>query len=697
LNLAFYIARRYLFAKKSHNAVNIISTVSVCGVVVATIAMICTLSVFNGFKGLTSTLFSLFDPDLKITPLTGKTFDPTAPDIRQIYDLPDIQLICETLQENALIRYGERQAIALLKGVSPNFNHLVPIDTVIIDGSFKLSEADFHYAVPGIGLASTLGVNAAFAHPLEICMPKRTGTANPANPASSFLFEYVHIGGVYHLNQPVYDEGYMLVSIDLMRSMLDYDREVTALELKLAPGADPASVKRKISQLAGENFTVQNRYEQQELSFSMIQIEKWVSYLMLCFILVLALFNVLGLLAILMIEKEADVVKLRTMGADDRLINRIFLFEGWMISLSGAVIGVIVGVALCFLQQRFGFIAMGETAGTFIIDAYPVEVEWTDVLTVFLTVISAGFLAVLYPVHRLGRKWLGKGTLACLLLPFLLTACGMKNKDPKTTEIAVTIEPLRYFAERIAGDKYTFFTIVPAGQNPESYDPSPREMIRAGKSRACFHIGRLGFEQNLVASIRENNAGTDTFDLSEGTDFHENTDSPHHLCPGHGGRDPHIWTSFKGARLISANIVNALSALDKENHDYYQSNYRRLSSELDSLENSLHRQLKDLSCRSFIIYHPALTYFSAEFGLEQYSIENEGKEPSPAFLKQLIAETKSANVKVVFVQMEFDRRHAEQIAREIGAVTVEINPLDYHWDEQIKGIAKALAENGKTD
>jgi ABC-type Zn uptake system ZnuABC Zn-binding protein ZnuA/ABC-type lipoprotein release transport system permease subunit len=686
--------------------------------------MVCTLSVFNGFKGLTSMLFSTFDPELKITPVEGKVFDPTTPAMMQIREIPEVRFVCETLQENAIVQYGERQSRAVLKGVSADFNRLVPIDTAIIDGSFKLSEGEFHYAVPGIGLASTLGVNAAFTRPLEVYMPKRTGTVNTANLAASFQVEYVHIGGVYHINQPVYDEEFMLVAIDLMRSMLDYDREVTALELKLAPGADVASVKRKISQLAGENFLIQNRYEQQELSFGMIQVEKWVSYLMLCFILVLALFNVLGSLAILMIEKEADVIKLRTMGADDRLINRIFLLEGWMISLLGAVIGVVSGVVLCFLQQRFGLVSMGETAGTFIIDAYPVEVEWTDVLTVFVTVIAAGFLAVLYPVHYLGRKWLGRGTLACLLL-LVLTGCGTQNGGRKdVTEIAVSIEPLRYFAEKIAGDKYAFFSIVPAGQSPESYDPSPREMVRAGKSRACFHIGRLGFEQNLVASIRENNANTDVFDLSEGVDFHEISGSPSpeaseadhsvapvrehddvpdadnsagFLCRGHGECDPHIWTSLQGARAISENIFRALSTLDKGNHDYYQSNYRQLTGELDALENDLHEQLEDLACRSFIIYHPALTYFSHEFGLKQYSIENEGKEPSPAFLKQLIEAAKSAQIKVVFVQPEFDCRHAEQIAREIGAVTVVIDPLDYRWDEQIRRIAKTLAENGKTD
>jgi lipoprotein-releasing system permease protein/zinc transport system substrate-binding protein len=336
--------------------------VSVCGVVVATIAMVCTLSVFNGFKGLTTTLFSVFDPDLKITLVEGKVFDPTTPEMKAVCGLPEVQLSCGVLQENALVRYGERQEISILKGVDSSFHQLVQIDTAIIDGKFILNEGEFSYAVLGIGLTSALGVNAAFTRPLEIFMPERTRTVNIANPATSFIVEYVYIGGVYHINQPVYDEGFMLLSIDLLRSMLDYEKEVSALELKLIPGADVSQVKKNIADFIGNGFMVKDRYEQQESSFKMVQVEKWVTYLMLCFILILALFNVLGSLAILMIEKEEDVSKLRSMGASNRLINRIFLFEGWMISLLGAVIGVVIGIILCFLQQHFGLISLGETA-----------------------------------------------------------------------------------------------------------------------------------------------------------------------------------------------------------------------------------------------------------------------------------------------------------------------------------------------
>jgi ABC-type lipoprotein release transport system permease subunit/ABC-type Zn uptake system ZnuABC Zn-binding protein ZnuA len=736
LNLAFYIARRYLFAKKSHNAINIISMVSVCGVVVATIAMVCTLSVFNGFEGLTTTLFSVFDPDLKIIPVEGKVFDPTAPEMKKVCELPEIRLSCGVLQENALVRYGERQEISILKGVDSSFHHLVQIDTAIIDGKFILNEGEFSCAVLGIGLASALGVNAAFAYPLEIFMPERMGTINIANPATSAIVEYVCIGGVYHINQPVYDEGFMLLPIDLLRSMLAYEKEVSALELKLIPGADASMVKKNIANLIGNGFIVKDRYEQQESSFKMVQIEKWVTYLMLCFILILALFNVLGSLAILMIEKEEDVSKLRSMGASNRLINRVFLFEGWMISLLGAFIGVVIGIILCFLQQRFGLISLGETAGTFIVDAYPVKVEWTDVLIVFLTVVTVGFIAVLYPVHYLGKKWLNKGSVACLLLSFIMASCGGQKKETKNErsseskneEIAVTIEPLRYFAEKIAGGNYTFFSIVPVGRSPETYDPSPREMIRVGRSKAYFHIRQLGLEQVLIKSVQENNTCTQLFDISEGMNFHRSegcadvtdhdeakaylpderihdTESNHcedrpdgiksHSC--NGGHDPHIWTSFAGARIMSENIYKAFASFDSEKSLHYEANYLRLMNELELLENTLHEQLDTLVHRGFVIYHPALTYFAEEFGLIQYSIEENGKEPAPSSLKKLIEEARSTQVKVVFVQMEFDRKHAEQIAAEIGARVVTINPLADKWDEQMKRIAKALVTNGEID
>ena len=404
MNVPFYIARRYLFSKKSHNAINIISMVCVCGVVIATIAVVCALSVFNGFNDLVAGMFSSFDPELKISPRTGKVFDPTTAEFQKVKQLPDIAYFGEVLQDNALVRYHDRQDIAIIKGVDDNFSHLTQIDSILIDGSFILKDEVADYATLGVGLSSKLGAKPGFASPLEIYVPKRDEKVNLSNPASSFNQEYAYIGGVFLINQQVYDEGYMILPLSLVRQLLKYDKEVSSIELKLADGADISSVRKQIKAILGDQFTVQDRYEQQEASFKMMQVEKWMTFLILSFILAIALFNVVGSLSMLMIEKKDDVRTLRNMGASDSLIRRIFLFEGWMISGFGALIGIVIGLVLCLLQQTYGIIKLGQTAGAFIIDAYPVRVIFTDLLTAFITVAAIGFMAAWYPVHYLGKK-----------------------------------------------------------------------------------------------------------------------------------------------------------------------------------------------------------------------------------------------------------------------------------------------------
>ncbi len=405
MNLPFYIARRYLFSKKSHNAINIISMVCVCGVVVATIAVVCALSVYNGFNDLVAGMFSSFDPELKISPRTGKVFDPTTAEFQKVKQLPDIAWFGEVLQDNALVRYHDRQDIAVIKGVDENFSHLTLIDSILIDGSFILKDEVADYATLGVGLSAKLGAKPGFTSPLEIYVPKRDEKVNLSNPASSFNQEYAYIGGVFLINQQVYDEGYMILPISLVRQLLKYDKEVSSIELKLADGVDISSAKKQIKALLGDRFIVQDRYEQQEASFKMMQVEKWMTFLILSFILAIALFNVVGSLSMLMIEKKDDVRTLQNMGADDKLVRRIFLFEGWMISGFGAVIGIVIGLVLCLLQQHFGFIKLGQTTGAFIIDAYPVRVVFTDLLVAFITVAAIGLMAAWYPVHYLGKKW----------------------------------------------------------------------------------------------------------------------------------------------------------------------------------------------------------------------------------------------------------------------------------------------------
>lgn len=404
MNFAFYIARRYLFSKKSHNAINIVSMVSVCGVVVATIALICALSVLNGFNDLVSSLFGNFDPELRITPLRGKVFDPSTPEMKQVRELPSLAFFCEVLQDNALVRYRDRQGVATLKGVDDQYKNLARIDSVLIDGEFKLNDEVANYANLGIGLAFSLGVNAGFVSPLEIYVPKRDERVNMSNPASSLNLEYAFIGAVFRTDQQVYDDSYMIVPLSLARSLFHYDKEVSAVELRVKEGYDVASVKKEIQRIIGDNFVVKDRFEQQEASFKMMQVEKWMTFLILTFILAIALFNVVGSISMLMIEKQADVRTLRNMGANDMLIRRIFLFEGWMISSFGALIGITLGVILCLLQQEWGLIKLGESSEAFIIDAYPVRVEMADIVTIFLTVITIGFLAAWYPVRYLAKK-----------------------------------------------------------------------------------------------------------------------------------------------------------------------------------------------------------------------------------------------------------------------------------------------------
>lgn len=404
MSFPFYIARRYLFSKKSHNAINIISMVSVCGVVVATIALICALSVYNGFNDLVSSLFSNFDPELKINARQGKVFDPTTAELARVRDLPSLASFCEVLQDNALVRYRDRQGVATLKGVDEQYENLARIDSVLIDGEFRLSDGVANYANLGIGLAFSLGVNAGFVSPMEIYAPKRDEKVNMANPSSSLNLEYAFIGAVFRTDQQVYDDSYMIVPLSLARSLFHYDKEVTAVELRVKDGYNVASVKKEIQEIVGGDLVVLDRFEQQESSFKMMQVEKWMTFLILTFILAIALFNVVGSLSMLMIEKQADVRTLRNMGADDHLIRRIFLFEGWMISGFGALIGIVLGVLLSLLQQELGLIKLGESSGAFVIDAYPVRVEVADIVTVFLTVITIGFLAAWYPVHYLAKK-----------------------------------------------------------------------------------------------------------------------------------------------------------------------------------------------------------------------------------------------------------------------------------------------------
>jgi ABC-type lipoprotein release transport system permease subunit len=403
LNVAAYIARRYLFSKKSHNAINLISLVSVGGVVVVTAALVCALSVMNGFNELIFRMFGSLDPHLKITVSSGKVFNPDR--VAQVGDLPGVERIGSTLEDRALARYNDRQMVVMVKGVDDGYIRLTSISDIIIDGEFKLYDEVVSYAVPGIGVAVGLGVHPGFASPIEIMAPRRDEQINMVNPAASMQVEYAYPAAVYRSNQQVYDEDMLIVPLSLARELFRYDTEVSAVEVRLTEGADVGAVKKQVRRLLGAEFKVRDRYEQQDVAYRMMQTEKWMIFLILCFILIIALFNMVASLSMLMIEKRADVQTLRNLGADNSLIRRIFLFEGWMISGFGAAIGLAIGLSLCLLQQYMGLIKIGE-AGVFVVDNYPVSVELSDLALIFATVMLAGFLSAWYPVYLLGKKWL---------------------------------------------------------------------------------------------------------------------------------------------------------------------------------------------------------------------------------------------------------------------------------------------------
>ena len=409
MNFPFYIARRYLFSKKSHNAINVISAISVCGVALATLALVCTLSVFNGFQDLVTTFFTAFDPQLKITAVRGKVFDGQDKRVLQLKKMPDVEVYSESLEDNVMVQYQGRQAMAVVKGVEDNFDQLTPIDSILFGrGDLLLHDEVVDYAIPGIQLLSTLGSGIRFLDPLEIYAPRRGTKVNMANPSTAFVTGNLFSSGlVFAVNQEKYDASYILTSIDFARRLFPHTTEVSAINLKLKAGADTDAVKKHIQDLLGDDFLVQDRYEQQADTYRIMEIEKLISYLFLTFILMIACFNVIGSLSMLIIDKRDDVVTLRNLGASDRQIVRIFLFEGRMISFFGAFAGVVLGLLLCWLQQEYALIALGSS-GSFVVDAYPVSVHASDVLLIFITVLLIGFLSVWYPVRFLSKRLLNK-------------------------------------------------------------------------------------------------------------------------------------------------------------------------------------------------------------------------------------------------------------------------------------------------
>lgn len=411
LNLPFFIARRYLFSKKSTNAINVISIISMVGVAVATMALVIVLSVFNGFHDLVASFFTNFDPQLEVVPVKGKVAAADDAVFMKIRQLPEVDMVSECVQDQALAFYNGQQAMVNIMGVDDNFARMTRIQKILYgDGDFSLQAANLEYGVPGIRLAQTLGMGARWDGFLKIYAPQREGQlTDMASPADGFVTDsLISPGVVFAVNQTKYDRDYLITSIAFARRLFFRQGMVSKLMVKLKSGTDLDAAKRKIKNLAEGRFNVLDRFEQHADTFRIMQVEKVLAYLFLSFILVVACFNIIGSLSMLIIEKKKDVQTLRNLGATDRTLTRVFLFEGRMISALGAVVGILLGLLLCWLQQEFGLVPMGDSSGTFVVNAYPVSVHYSDVLIVFITVLAVGWAAAWYPVRYMSRRLLGK-------------------------------------------------------------------------------------------------------------------------------------------------------------------------------------------------------------------------------------------------------------------------------------------------
>ena len=409
-----YIAKRYLIAKKSHNIINIISIISVIGVMVGTGALIIVLSVFNGFEGLVLGLFNSFNPDLKIEAIQGKSFELTQDQMNKIKQIPGVKYIVETVEENALARFGDKQSIVMMKGVSDEFMSMTPLDSFMINGRYTLGSDLRPASVIGAGVAYYLGIYPEdFSVPMTLYLPKRTKKTISGLPEQSFNSKTVNVSGVFSIQQE-FDMSYVIVPVSLARELLEYNHEITSLEIGVNNPSDLAAVKPAILAELGSGFTIKDRFQQQATLYKVMKSEKWAVFFILAMILVIAAFNMIGSLSMLIVDKKKDISVLWSLGATKKQIKRIFFTEGLMISLAGGLLGLLLGGLLALLQQEFGLIRLGGGEGTYIVDAYPVRVQLLDFIYVMTTVIIIGAATTWYPVRQISKKYLGKSIVVGL-------------------------------------------------------------------------------------------------------------------------------------------------------------------------------------------------------------------------------------------------------------------------------------------
>ena len=409
MNLPLYIAKRYLFSKKSHNAINIISAISVCGVALATLALVCTLSVFNGFHDLIASFFTHFDPDLKVEVVKGKTFSPDSATIAHIQALSGVEVVSMTLEDNAMAQYKGNQQMVTIKGVDDNFQALTNIEEVLYGNpEFKLYDAVVDYGIMGHKLMMALGCGVQPVDPFEIYVPKKGAKVNLANPLANFNRRSLYSPGtIFNINDERYASSYIITSLDYARQLFDYENAISAIEIKLSDGANIGKVKRGLQAILGEGYTVKDHYEQQEATFKVVKIEKYVTYLFLCFILMVACFNIISSVSMLILDKQSNADTLRCLGATDSFVARIFMYEGNLIAFVGALVGLVLGIILCLLQQQFGLIGLGGD-GQFVVDSYPVRVKFADIVLVFFSVLVVSAFSVWLPIRLLNRHFLKK-------------------------------------------------------------------------------------------------------------------------------------------------------------------------------------------------------------------------------------------------------------------------------------------------
>ncbi len=405
MNTSLYIARRYFFSKSFRNVINIISGIAVTGVAVGSMALIVVLSVFNGFEDIILSLVNAFNPDLKVTVREGKVFHMNDMPMDEISKIPGLVHYTQVVEDNALFRYEEQQHVGVVKGVDSTYINMTPLDTMLLEGKFRLQQNGTNYGVLGQGVAYYLGVRLNnFMTPLTVFVPRRDATPGTINPMAAFNQRNIYPSGVFGI-QPEIDEHYIIIPLELARELYNYEDEVTALEIAVADNANSEQIAERLREILGPEFEVSNRIQQQQVLYRILRSEKWMTFLILSFILIIATFNVIGSLTLIILDKRKDIAILFSMGAGKKLIKQIFMLEGMLVSFTGAVAGLLLGGIIAFVQQEFGIIGMGG-GETFIIDAYPVKVKLMDFVSVFVVVMLIGWLTSLFPVRLISRKLL---------------------------------------------------------------------------------------------------------------------------------------------------------------------------------------------------------------------------------------------------------------------------------------------------